>query len=124
MEQLLLHLVGDYVTQTDYMAKNKTTDIKVAFLHSVVYTLPFWVLTNSITAILVMLITHAIIDRYRLAKFIIFSKNWITDTSLKWDDCKDTGFPSSTPVWLAVWLMIITDNTIHLVINYFALKML
>jgi hypothetical protein len=39
-----------------------------------------------------------------------------------WDDCKATGYPSATPQWLAVFLLIAADNTLHLAINYFALK--
>lgn len=30
---------------------------------------------------------------------------------------KNTGFPKSTPAWLSVWLMIVADNTLHLLIN-------
>ncbi len=32
-----------------------------------------------------------------------------------------TGYPSATPAWLAVWLLIIADNTLHLLINHYAL---
>jgi hypothetical protein len=34
-----------------------------------------------------------------------------------WSECKATGYPPDTPPWLAVWLMIIADNTIHVLIN-------
>ncbi len=38
-----------------------------------------------------------------------------------WEDCKGTGYHKDTPAWLAVWLMTITDNTMHFVINAAAL---
>ncbi|MDX3509165.1 DUF3307 domain-containing protein [Streptomyces caniscabiei] len=34
-----------------------------------------------------------------------------------WSECSATGYHQDRPAWLAVWLMIIADNTIHLVIN-------
>lgn len=34
----------------------------------------------------------------------------------------DGGYGPDTPDWLAVWLLIIADNTMHLLINRFALR--
>lgn len=122
MEQLLLHLIGDYVTQTDWMANEKTKQTWAAFCHATVYSLPFLLLTNSPIAIFIIWFSHLIIDRFRLARYVVFAKNWLTNKSLTWADCKGTGYPSQTQPWLAVWLMIIADNTIHLTINYIALR--
>ena len=41
-----------------------------------------------------------------------------------WKDCSVNGYNKDIPVWLSTWLLIITDNTIHLIINYLALKYL
>jgi hypothetical protein len=41
VEQLILHLLGDYVTQSDWMARNKTKALLPAFWHAAVYSLPF-----------------------------------------------------------------------------------
>ena len=122
MLQLILHLIGDYITQTDYMANNKTKSLRIAFLHAIVYTIPFILLTQSPAALLVILISHAIIDRYRLARYVIFAKNYLNDRTLKWEDCDKTGYPSNRPEWLTVWLMIIVDNTLHLTINFIAIS--
>ena len=75
MEQLLLHLIGDYITQTDWMAKNKINDIRVASLHAIIYSLPFLFITHSLLALSVICITHIFIDRYRIARYVIFAKN-------------------------------------------------
>lgn len=34
-----------------------------------------------------------------------------------WSECKATGYHRDKPLWLTVWLLIIADNTIHLLIN-------
>jgi hypothetical protein len=41
-----------------------------------------------------------------------------------WDNCKDTGYPADVPPWLAVWLLIAADQTLHLVCNFLAIKFL
>lgn len=155
MEQLILHLAGDYVTQSDWMAQNKTKAHWPAFCHALVYSLPFlWL--GSAAAMLVILATHFTIDRWRLARFVVYAKNVVLGHWLKWviwcgrqgrmtseqvvakgfgefandsrtwewKNCRDTGYPSTTPSWLAVWLLIAADNTLHLAINYAALRWL
>ena len=124
MSQLILHLIGDYVTQSDWMAQNKTKRFEVAWIHAFVYSLPFALLTHSWTAWFVIAWSHCFIDRYRLARYVVFAKNFMGAPWPKWEDCKTTGYPSTTPPWMAVWLMIITDNTMHLAINYAALRWL
>lgn len=124
MEQLILHLIGDYITQTDKMASKKLVNIWYAFLHAFIYSVPFLLLDISITAFLVIFISHAIIDRYRVAKYIIFFRNKLHDRTLQWSDCDTTGYHKDKPVWLTVWLMIIADNTLHLTINFLAIMYL
>lgn len=124
MEQLILHLFGDYILQTDWMAKNKTRLIWIATLHAAVYSTPFLLLSPSMAAIAVMFATHVVVDRYRLARFVVFAKNKVTEPGLQWADCCHTGFHKDTPIWLATWLLIIVDNAIHISINYAALRWL
>jgi hypothetical protein len=124
MEQLLLHLIGDYITQSDWMAREKTKQKRAAFVHAMVYSLPFVLLTDSVWALWIIAFTHYLIDHYRLARYVVFAKNWMTDRSLKWADCAATGYPKDAPPWLAFWLLIIADNTLHLCINYAALRWL
>ncbi len=147
MDQLILHLFGDYILQSDWMATNKTSQSVAAGVHAIVYSLPFLLLRPSWMAFSVILVTHFFIDRFRVAKYVVWFKNllvpriksvsheqmgnydvlrtiWEVDPRLYWDNCKITGYPSETPIWLAMWLLIIADNTLHLAINYLSLKYL
>lgn len=146
MIQLILHLIGDYVTQSDWMANNKTKASFPAFCHALVYSLPF-LFIGSWLAVLVIFATHFAIDRWRLAVYVVWLKNVVLgegvmfiacitmpqerfhremdrimrSKELNWENCKATGYPSDRPAWMAVWLLIAADNTIHLAINYAAL---
>lgn len=118
----ILHLLGDYVIQTDWMAKNKRTDLVAAALHAFVYSFPFMVyFLCSWQAAMLIFVSHLLIDHYGLARYVVFAKNWVTDWSLNWKDCDKTGYPNDTPPWLSVWLLILADNTLHLIFNYVAL---
>src|SRR5690606_11740896 len=109
-----------------WMAVEKTQRWLPAIVHGIVYTLPFLLITQSIPALLVIAGTHAIIDRYRLAKHVVWAKNFIAPKgyNASWEDSKATGYPSSTPAWLATWLLIIADNTLHILINIAAVMWL
>jgi len=123
MEQLILHLVGDYFTQSDWMAQNKARRTWPAFCHATVYSLPFF-LIGTPWAVLAIMVTHFFVDRFRLAKYLVWAKNWISPGYHPWSECSDTGYHKSMPIWLATWLVIVADNTIHLVCNYCALRWL
>jgi hypothetical protein len=116
---VLAHLVGDYLIQSHWMATEKTKRWLPAIVHGVTYTLPYALITQSPIALLVIGGTHIIIDRFRLARHFAWLKNQLGPKRSRpqWADAKATGYPSDTPAWLAVWLMIIADNTIHLLIN-------
>ncbi len=148
MLQLILHLVGDYITQSDWMAQNKTKRDWPALVHAFVYSLPFMFLVRYAPrpelALGVICATHFLIDRYRLARYVVWAKNWlgpkqhwrVSDGRLAatyWEGdartppfsvCRMTGYSPDQPQWLAVWLLIIADNTLHLAINYIALRWL
>jgi Protein of unknown function (DUF3307) len=133
-DQLLCHAVGDYVLQSDWMANEKTKRSIAALAHVTTYCLPFLFLRPSIAALAVIVGTHFVIDRWRLARFICWGKNillgpawpWPSpgDPSRAWSNCNITGYPSERPAWLAVWLLIIADNVCHILINGAALRWL
>jgi hypothetical protein len=116
---VLAHLVGDYLIQSHWMATKKTEQWIPAAAHGVTYTIPYALVTQSPWALLVIGGTHIIIDRFRLARHLAWFKNQMAPKASRftWASAKGTGYPADTPPWLAVWLMIIADNTLHLLIN-------
>ena len=105
----LLHLCGDYLFQTSWMANEKTKRFLPAFIHATIYATPF-MLISSTWAWLIIYITHYFIDRYRLATY------WIKLINDGWKS-NNYGYPDALPIWLSTWLLFIVDNTFHLVIN-------
>lgn len=122
--QLVAHTVGDYVLQSDWMAREKTSRMSVAVVHALCYALPFLLLRPSLAAWCVIVATHALIDRYRLARYVVWAKEWLSPVRPPpLADCP-TGYGADKPPWLAVWLLIIADNTMHVLINGAALRSL
>jgi hypothetical protein len=124
--QLVCHGVGDYLLQSDWMATYKTQRHLPALIHAALYGLPFLLLTHSPLALLVIVGTHFIIDRYRLARHLGWLKNFLAPVGINkpWSECSGTGYPADKPAWLAVWLLIIVDNLTHVLINAAAITFL
>ena len=117
---LICHLFGDYILQSSWMANNKVKRWFPAIVHACVYFIPFFIVIHpSPLATVVIVNTHAVIDRFRLAKYVTFANQYLAPPSewKSWSDCSVTGYYKEVPAWLATWLMIIVDNTIHLTIN-------
>lgn len=170
-DQLLVHAVGDYILQSDWMANGKTKRWLPAFVHALVYSCGFLVFCPSLRAWLVIFGTHLLIDRFRLARYVVWAKNWIAPLTwwshqkdgkwigvsnqtasiwrhwidygdgelpaefketitmakmqnLPFVECAATGYPPACPPWMAVWLLIIADNIMHIAINGAAIKWL
>ncbi len=139
-DQIVAHLVGDYILQSDWMANEKRNQSVAAAVHALFYSLPFLFFKPSLVAWLAILVTHFYIDRYGVARYVVWLKNFIAPIRLahnsswsvirwgspnpRWVDCSATGYPPERPAWLAVWLLIVADNTIHLLVNGLALKFL
>jgi hypothetical protein len=136
MLQLILHGIGDYFFQTDYQALNKKKKglhgLWQCLKHCITYSLPF-LLIGSWKAVLVIFITHFIVDRTNIVAYALAIKNNVK----KWQDCKDNdmmeeqvydisnfGFGLERPFPITIWLYIICDNLIHIICNYLALKYL
>ncbi len=124
---LLAHLVGDYLLQSHWMATRKTSAWVPAFAHAAVYTACYLAVTRSVPALLAIGGTHAVIDRYRLARHLIWVKNHLAPAGGRppgWAACSATGYGPEVPAGLAVALLITADNTVHLVINTLAVMWL
>ena len=107
-EQLILHAVGDYLIQNDWMAQNKKVmswkGELACQVHCITYSLPF-LFIGSWQAVLAIYLTHYAIDR---SKFVM----WFMRVTGKSDFAKPP---------LGPWSIFAVDNTFHLVCNYLAL---
>lgn len=91
------------------MANEKVKRNFPAFIHALVYSLPFlFICFNPFW--FVIFITHYFIDRYRLARY------WIRFIN-RTDNFDNFGYPKDLPVFLSMWLLFIVDNTMHIIIN-------
>jgi hypothetical protein len=115
-DQIVAHLVGDYLFQSHAMATRKTKQTAWALFHAVTYTAAFLLITQSLTALAIICGTHFLIDRFRLARFVVWLKNGGQGPITA------TGYPDDVPPWMAVWLLIIADNTLHILINGLAVQ--
>lgn len=121
-DQVLAHAVGDYILQSDWMANEKRKSHLAAAIHALTYTAPFLFLTLDIRALAFIGITHFIIDRWGIARYVVWAKNAPYPGSSKWQHCTATGYPQDRPAFLSVWLLIIADNILHVICNGVALK--
>lgn len=142
MSQLLAHLIGDYVLQNHWMAANKTKSSIPALIHVLLYGLPFLFLVSEVWQWFVIVGTHFVIDRWRLASYWVDfwghgKMGWLpkqinkihftlsgghsTDTESEGPSALLWPVPDAPP-FLGIWLLIIVDNTMHLTINYLVLR--
>jgi len=140
MNALLAHILGDYFLQSSWMAMNKTKKTWICAIHVLIYTACFaffmalGLLSWSWKALAVIGGTHFVIDRLYLARYVGYAKNFLAPASWRfpWSRCRLTGYnmdgwpldEKATAPFVAVWLMIITDNAMHIAINHFALSCL
>ena len=132
-DQLVAHAVGDYILQSDWMATQKTKAHIPAFVHALTYSAVFLLFRPSLVAWATIFVTHFFIDRYRLARYVVWAKNYMLSPRQSWKVlgvrsswfvCRETGYPVKDPAWLFVWLLIIADNLLHVLINGSALRFL
>lgn len=118
MLQGILHLIGDYLLQNDWMAENKgkytAKGYMACLVHCALYTLPFALVYQSLHVEIIVFLSHFLIDKYKLAIYWIRLKNWY------WSG-DNFGYAEDKPKWMSVWLLIIVDNTLHLICNYVAI---
>ena len=109
--QILCHLIGDYLFQNSWMALNKTSKWFAAAVHAFIYSLAFIFLTQSPYALLFIFGTHCVVDRFRLPRYFIWVINGRPEGGL------ENGYSPNLPPWLSTWLLIIVDNTFHMLLN-------
>ena len=74
IDLIALHMLGDYILQTDKMAQHKLNDWRWRLIHVLAYTLPFavWYVvlgySNPVYFVAYIFVTHFAIDSQRFAK--------------------------------------------------------
>jgi hypothetical protein len=121
-DQLLAHVVGDFVLQSDWMANEKTARNLAALAHAGCYTLPFLLITTNVLTLAVICGTHFLIDRFRLVRYVIWARNLPWPGRRSWQECRDSSFSPGVPPYMSAWLLIIVDNAMHVLINGAAIK--
>jgi Protein of unknown function (DUF3307) len=123
--QLFLHLVGDFVLQSRWMAAQKTYQHRAALCHAAAYTLALSFATRSPIALLLIFGSHFTIDRWRLARYVCYAQNFLAPIAwwLAWEDCDETGHWVKQPQWLTLGLLIVVDNVMHIWCNAIAIGM-
>jgi hypothetical protein len=120
MEQLLLHLFGDFILQNDNVGVRKKekslTGLLYCLYHCLTYSLPFLLITNW-KACLLIGIGHFIIDRWNIVGHFIKTKNFV-------DTLENFGYKKERPFSITIWLYIIQDNSIHLIWNYLIIMLI
>lgn len=59
---LICHLIGDYVLQSNFLAETKGENWYHLFVHSVLYTVPFYICFGFNGGLIYLAVTHFIID--------------------------------------------------------------
>ena len=65
--------------------------------------------------------------RCKSSEHMTMKPNLGYDTEVRnypWEECKGNGYHEKKPIWLTTWLFILTDNSMHLCINYLVLRYL
>lgn len=119
--EILAHGAGDYLIQTDWMASEKLRRWDAAAVHAVTYAACFLPITRNWKALAVIGGTHMVLDRFRIAKHIAWAKNQLAPRKYRFAPTS-TGYSADKPEYLSFWLMIITDNVMHMLINRLALR--
>ena len=62
LKLVFCHLVGDYVLQSDFIARTKGENWYHLFVHCMLYCLPFYVCFGFNWRLIVLLVAHLIVD--------------------------------------------------------------
>jgi hypothetical protein len=119
VDELIAHLFGDYVVQSTWMAERKLHAHGPALAHAAC----FVPLTKSPARLAIIASTHFAVDRWRLARYLVWAKNQAAPRAYRYElaSAGRSGYVESQP-WLHVWLGIIADKSVHLLINRLALR--
>ena len=76
---IMCHLIGDYVLQSDFIAQTKGSNWYHLLVHCFLYVVPFYIVFGFDWRLIVILITHIVIDPLKARWNKI---NYVTDQIL------------------------------------------
>ena len=97
MHWIYAHLIGDYLLQTDWMAKSKKQKSWVCAAHVLTYLLPFLLCGLPAWKLAAIGVQHFLQDRTNIVAW-----------SMKWSGRSTFASPPFAP-----WSIILTDNIFH-----------
>lgn len=106
MNWILAHFIGDFLLQSDWMARNKKSSYWVCTIHVSVYIFPFFLTELTLFQILLIYIQHWVQDK---TKFI----GWY---------CKKMGiFQGELKQDVLPWGHFVVDQIFHFIWMYFVI---
>jgi hypothetical protein len=122
---LLGHLVGDYLLQNDWMAKNKADNNLegwcAAFIHCILYTLAvcLFMWNFQLIWIAVVFLSHFPIDKFAFGKWYLKHIK-----GMEMDDYRAYLSYGELHAGFTAVIYTVTDNTMHLVLMFLAYKLI
>lgn len=105
------HLCGDFLLQSDYIAKNKKRSSAICGLHCLIWTSNVCLFANlGWLSFLFLFVTHYIQDRGTLVSHYM-------------DFVGQGGFRKTFPEGLGPWSVIVVDNVLHLLAIWVAISL-
>jgi len=98
MHWIYAHIIGDFLLQTDWMAKGKKESWWIAGIHTFFYMIPFILVHPSIQQAILIAAQHMIQDHSNFVKWLMVKKG--------------SSIFAESP--MAPWSIIITDNILHI----------
>lgn len=123
-ELLLGHLVGDYLLQTEWMAQNKSKNTLegwlAAFLHCFIYSIAVCLIMWEWKPIwfVAVFFSHFFIDKFALGYYYLKYFKGLDTYAYR------TEYYNELRAGFNAVIYTITDNTMHLVLMYYAYKLI
>jgi hypothetical protein len=98
MHWIYAHLIGDYLLQNDWMARNKKSNSIACLVHVLTYMIPFLFTDFNLLQLVLIALQHYIQDRTTLIA-------WFFKVTHKYQGMTGTDL---------FWANVITDNVVHI----------
>ena len=130
-EMLLGHLVGDYLLQNNWMALSKSKHSGLGFftcvVHCVLYTIAvctiMWVW--DINWVIAVFLSHFVIDKYGIPEmYLKFINGRSLQSFLDNPENKEYTPYIGLRSGFYIFVYVVVDNTMHLLLMYYAWKLL